>query len=126
MQWYESLNDAVEQTGISELMEGDTEIWYGRMGQIVTSQTLSYAASLGWMPDRNNLAHTHVHIGNIQEDGLEEVFALMQGECWSPQGQANMMLRELGADHTSMSVGDVVKIGDFIWICRPSGWEEVP
>jgi len=49
----------------------------------------------------------------------------MQGECWSPKGEATMMIRKCGADHTSMSVGDVIKIRHQLWICCPTGFEQI-
>ena len=33
---------------------------------------------------------------------------MMQGEAWSPQGQARYLIDKLGVGHTSMSVGDII------------------
>jgi hypothetical protein len=39
--------------------------------------------------------------------GPEDVFFKMQGENWSPNGEARDLIRAKGLKHTSMSVGDV-------------------
>lgn len=49
-----------------------------------------------------------VRIGEVRADGPEGVFSLMQGECWSPRGEAQTLIQGLGLSHTSMSVGDLV------------------
>jgi len=36
------------------------------------------------------------------------IFHMMQGEIWSPNGEARELIANLGLKHTSMSVGDVV------------------
>jgi hypothetical protein len=44
---------------------------------------------------------------------LEEVFFLMQGEQWSPNGEARELIELLGLRHTSMSVGDLIHRIDY-------------
>ena len=44
----------------------------------------------------------------VVANDLEEVFYAMQGEVWSPHGEAREFIRSLGLKHTSMSVGDVI------------------
>jgi hypothetical protein len=34
---------------------------------------------------------------------------MMQGEQWSPNGEARELIRSLGLSHASMSIGDVVE-----------------
>lgn len=118
---YQSLNDAV--------VSGLTEIWYAKLSQHVDfngkQESICHAAYNGWTPDIKQLHLTHVLIGKIQATELETIFAIMQGECWSPNGEANELIRRLGADHTSMSIGDVIKIVGEVWICRPFGFEQI-
>lgn len=66
---------------------------------------------------------THCRVKQIEANGLDEVYRQMQGEVWSPKGEARELIRSLGLSHTSLSVGDVVKdpVGDF-WACNLSGW----
>lgn len=53
------------------------------------------------------LSLTHRFLKEVEAKDLEEVFSLMQGEVWSPQGEARPLIKNLGLAHTSMSVGDV-------------------
>ena len=62
----------------------------------------------GATPDAGNLAATHVHLKDVETDrGLDGVYHTMQGEIWSPNGEARDLIRSKGLEHTSMSVGDV-------------------
>lgn len=54
------------------------------------------------------LQRTHRPVAVIEAADLEDVFHKMQGEVWSPNGEARDLIKALGLDHTSMSVGDVV------------------
>jgi hypothetical protein len=57
----------------------------------------------------------------------EEVFHHMQGEVWSPRGEARPLIRALGLHHTSMSVGDALHdiVSDRWYWCAPCGFEEI-
>lgn len=61
---------------------------------------------------RNYIAYYDNHEGEfipvmmVRANGKEEVFTLMQGENWSPNGEARDYIRSLGLSHTSMSAGD--------------------
>jgi hypothetical protein len=39
---------------------------------------------------------------------LENVFVHMQAESWSPNGEQHKLITDLGLQHTSMSVGDII------------------
>lgn len=39
---------------------------------------------------------------------LGDVYELMQGEHWSPNGERGEYVRRLGLAHTSMSIGDLI------------------
>jgi len=64
--------------------------------------------NFGFVPSLASLDKTHRFVKRIEAKGLEEVFFNMQGEVWSPNGEARELIRSLGLKHTSMSVGDVV------------------
>ena len=49
-----------------------------------------------------------IYLGDIRAETLENAFELMQGESYSPNGEASRLIRSLGLTHTSMSVGDLV------------------
>ena len=70
----------------------------------------------------------YVVLGSIAADSYQECFGLMQGENWSPNGKANSLIRYVGTDHTSMSVGDVVvdEATGVLYYCAPCGWETIP
>ncbi len=58
--------------------------------------------------DTESTMAPYKHLIHISAGSLEEVFHIMQGEIWSPQGEARDLIRALGLHHTSMSVGDVI------------------
>lgn len=68
----------------------------------------STAGSLRYEPTPNTLAKTHVYLKDIEATGTEAAWVAMQGENWSPNGEARDLIREKGLRHTSMSVGDVL------------------
>ncbi|MGD1527046.1 hypothetical protein [Vibrio harveyi] len=54
----------------------------------------------------------YASLGTIRtRKGPETMFSLMQGENWSPQGEARDFIQGKGLQHTSMSVGDIIKAG---------------
>ncbi len=116
MEKYSSLNHAVEVTEDDAYAQGSTEIWYCK-------PNIDHWDRRTLTPDASKLRKTHVKLGSINTDSKEHVFSLMQGENWSPQGEANELIARLGLHHTSMSIGDVVVAHGEAWICRPTGWE---
>jgi hypothetical protein len=59
------------------------------------------------LPDPTNLTRSHVFLKLIEADNLEEVYFRMQGENWSPTGEARRLTAGKGLRHISMSVGDI-------------------
>jgi len=57
----------------------------------------------------------------IRVNTKEDAYAFMQGNVWSPEGEARGLIEDLGLKHTSMSVGDVIEDTDgnfyFVDIC---------
>lgn len=134
MRWYESLNDAADYGPgrRTEFEVGPTTIWYSR-GVLIgfpgvtsggTVKTVCEAAKHLWTPS-NDPAATHVVLGSIQEEDRDIIFSLLQREVWSPNGQAAMLIRQKGLDHTSMQCGDIIQIGYILHVCHPNGWAEV-
>jgi len=67
------------------------------------------AGICGALADARNLAATHVLLCNVESsDGLAHVFHAMEGEMWSPNGEARELIQSKGLQHTSMSVGDII------------------
>ena len=56
----------------------------------------------------------------------EAVFMHMQGEVWSPNGEARDLISKSGTHHTSMSVGDVLIEDGIPFLCAGEGWIELP
>ena len=49
----------------------------------------------------------------------------LQGENWSPLGEANPFIRGLGLYHTSMSMGDIVIVNGKKHVVCGMGFKEV-
>jgi hypothetical protein len=78
-----------------------------------------------------SLGLTHKAICEFYVDGnnaiktLDNVYNWMQGEVWSPNGEARDIIRASGCGHTSMSSGDVVQIGDRFFSCEMFAFKEI-
>jgi hypothetical protein len=127
---YESLNDAAERTGNLAYRKGSTKIWYMNekgwrkfsMGAEFIQQNPKY----GPLPTTEaELKATHILLGGIYEKVLGPIFGLMQGENWSPRGEARDLIKKLGLQHTSMSVGDVIQIGKNLWMVDGVGFTKL-
>lgn len=127
---YATLNDAYPA--------GDTEIWYWRSTGSDHAHGLEadFMAGYDWckkkgcLPDPDNLEKTHVLLGKVDLDPgdpgdealLGHIYHMMQGETWSPFGEARRLIISKGLHHTSMSVGDIIKIGDKVWMVDNLGF----
>ena len=101
-----------QYTDLGDVYEpGPTEIWYWKQdaGRDMMMGK-NFLVKHGKMPDPNNLEATHVKIGSVKETNPEKIYHMMQGEIWSPEGQARNMIRASGTGHTSMSMGDIVVV----------------
>lgn len=79
-----------------------------------------------FMPDISNLEKTHIFLKEIEATDLEQVFVMMQGEVWSPNGEARNLIQSKGLSHTSMSVGDIVQEENGkVQICDNFGFVEL-
>jgi hypothetical protein len=56
-----------------------------------------------------NIKETHRPLAVVEANNIDDVYNRMQGENWSPNGEARELILALGLTHTSMSVGDVVQ-----------------
>lgn len=116
---YKSLNDC------SLCPAGDSvQIWYQKREMLESSMFTRYKNV-----DPTCLEKTHVLLGTMdipdenEQYILDRIYDTMQGEIWSPCGQALSLISHLGLMHTSMTVGDVVRFASGnCWICMPVGW----
>jgi hypothetical protein len=102
---YANLNDAAAIDPI--LAPGKVKIWY-----VNDNADGARDFRFGATPDNlvANLKNTHVLIGSIQGSAnIDEIFDVMQGENWSPNGEARELIQKAGTYHTSMSVGDIIE-----------------
>jgi hypothetical protein len=74
-----------------------------------------------------DLKQTHRFVRSVETSHLDNVYSLMQGEVWSPRGEARSLIESLELDHTSMSVGDVacdVEVDEY-WQVDSIGWKQI-
>jgi len=115
---YKSLNDAYPA--------GSTEVWYWKEDFARDAMMgANWLAKKGLMPKPENISDNYVLIGKIAETNPEKVYMMMQGEMWSPRGQARSMIRSSGTGHTSMSMGDIVKIGGKFMMVDRFGFQDI-
>lgn len=86
------------------------------------------------VPTVDTLGKSHVELKEVEAVDLEDLFSAMQGDNWSPNGEARPLIKEKGLHHTSMSVGDIARFEeDGAWegtrflqgsllMCDISGW----
>lgn len=82
------------------------------------------------LPDPKALSKTHIHLKDFdttfEDDVLRElelVWVAMQGERWSPNGEARGLIKSKGLQHTSMSVGDIaVEENGNVWMVDTFGF----
>jgi hypothetical protein len=56
---------------------------------------------------------------------LDNVYTWMQSDVWSPNGEARDIIKAAGVSHTSMSIGDIVQIGERFFSCEMVGFEDI-
>lgn len=105
---YRSLLDAVDVTGDDRYGSGRTQIFYFNKG--LFSKFSRGTRGLDLNAVLADLGNTHTRIGRVNETDLSKIFNMMQGEVWSPNGEANTMPAMSKTGHTSMSIGDVIML----------------
>ena len=118
---YTTLNDA--STLHTELANGTTEIWYSKSKHFrdMTGGP-RFLTKHRLLPTTDTLSKTHSKIGSINTVDLNKIFHLMQGETWSPNGEAYDMIGKSEAGHTSMSVGDIIKMNGIMHMVANTGF----
>ena len=76
-------------------------------------------------PSLKEIKEHYTFIGEVAERDIDRVFEMMEVENYSPNGEASTFLGSKFASHTSMSVGDVVRIGERWLIARMTGWTDI-
>jgi hypothetical protein len=127
-----TLNDFAQQDLFPEQYKasfgpGETEIWYRLNSKASRTDPDDMAFFRPKPPRISTLSESHVLLGKVAETHLATIFEMLQGEMWQPMGSPKgsppfMFLTRIGAEHSSMSIGDVIKIGDQAWMCAKDGW----
>ena len=88
------------------------------------SMGVAFLLKQGALPSTEDVVseRTHVKLGSVGRAKPNELYAALQGEGWSPNGEAKSLLRRLGLRHTSMMVGDCVAIGDRVLMVDRNGF----
>jgi hypothetical protein len=118
---YKTLNDT--------LPHGTIEVWYMKPEHFRDGIT-------GAKPEAEFLDRTHTLLGKVGSwastpqpvtpELLDKLWQALQGERWSPNGEARSLIHSKGLKHTSMSVGDCFKLNnDDVWIVAAEGFEQV-
>ena len=115
---YKTIHDACQNKHVTKevqeaLKQGNTEVWYLKQGVGMLDPI---------QPDRNNLQSTHTLLGKIACKDAELCYNVLQGENWSPNGEAFNMIQAGGHSHTSMSVGDCLVIDNKTVMCAIIGF----
>lgn len=134
------------QTTIASLINKNA-----RLGRVLTEETLVpasgaqvfyqrslrdsyiFAGSLkdGFEITEDQIDETHIRLGSVSfhlsvgrgYPRAEQLFRALQGENYSPAGEASEILDRTGIEYTSMSVGDLVIYPDgTVKACGSFGW----
>ena len=102
--------------------KGSTEIWYwnkkyGRDFMIAFDNK-----KFDKLIDPKNLSNTHEKLGTVDENDLEKIYYNMQGENWSPEGEARTFIKGSGTGHTSMSMGDIIVVHGVVHVVAMAGF----
>ena len=135
---YKSINDAAKNAKVDpayrpRFAPGPVRVWYARDwgGQFQSVDLLKRSGIP--LPTPNDIWTTHTRLGSIHghaglhdATGMEAIYFAMQGENWSPEGEANDLIRSQGLRHTSMSMGDIIQPPDgTLWYVDTTGFTKI-
>lgn len=95
---YRSLLEVPKVTGDNRFGRGRLQVWYARPGSVVPRV----------IHGLDELRRTHVYLGPFNGVSRSDVFEAFQERVWSPNGEADYLVSQLGTDHVGMTIGDVV------------------
>lgn len=131
---YNSINDVVKIQKLSEFKPGNVEIWYAKSQDkheysfFLWEKGMKLGIWKGKLPSNKiELRKTHNKLGSISEGNKDKIYYLMQGEKWSPHGEAKTLIKKKGLEHTSMSIGDVIYFrgSNSAWIVKSIGFKKL-
>lgn len=124
---YKSLNDAPMFS-----KKGNLQVWYQK-GKYMRDLGMGlrflkkYAddSKVTDIPTFKTLKNTHIQLGAINYSDMEKAWKDLQGENWSPEGEAYDLIKDKKLDHTSMSVGDTFVKGKDLYFVDNMGIEKL-
>ena len=122
------LDDIIsKQTGVYKMPEGaadaddidfngngPTAVWYATpAARKIYSKPISEIKEDGYeLPTMETINKTHVHLCNVNTTDPKKVVSMLQGENWSPNGEAKDIIRKKGLNHVSITYGDIIVTPD--------------
>jgi hypothetical protein len=126
MKEIETLVEKLLSEGIWPFEYGSTQIWYFKPNEARNMMMgYDFCKKEGCLPDPHDLKKTHIFMGHANETNPEKIFHALQGEVWSPNGEARSFIQKTGSSHTSMSTGDVVVIGGSAYMVDRMGFKKL-
>jgi hypothetical protein len=102
---------------------GPGKVWYAKPDFTRDSgMGCKWMRERGLLPTAATLRDHYACVGAVNTTSAEEAYELMQGERWSPRGQARALIAWLGLAHTTMSVGDVFEVGGRLYVADRVGF----
>ena len=120
MENFEKLSDA------EVFEEGTTKVWYAK--SLYMSDSLMgyrYLKKYDKLPSKERIEDYYIELGTIKASNTNGIFLLLQGDVWSPNGEARELIEKKGLTHTSLSVGDIIQIDDKFHMVDCHGFEEI-
>lgn len=116
-------NDGLLSHGICKACAADQmmptfQVFYHKNPNFRLDETLTVDA----------LLVNHVYVKDVKANDVADAWVKMQGENWSPNGEARGLIESKGLCHTSASVGDVFcnrKTGEYYQVDMV-GFQELP
>jgi hypothetical protein len=107
---------------------GTLKVWYMKKSfwSIGSMGTWGIERAGKPLPTPETLEQTHTCVGTLDVDDLGEAWGMMQGESWSPRGEARELIVGLGLVHTSMSVGDIFQKDGVLFMVEGVGFKRIP
>jgi hypothetical protein len=100
---------------------GTTEIWY----YCQSSMKLDFYLNPEKYITIDDLTKTHILLAKINDRNLDSIFSCMQSEIYPEVVDTKPLFASKKITHTSMSIGDVIKIDTEYFVCSHFGWKKL-
>jgi hypothetical protein len=117
---YRSLSDAGP-----DYSPGDTQIYF-------VKKEYSNQFKQGYQSLSNNasslpkdISQTHTLVGTLAETDPNKIYSMMQAVIWNPSGDGDELIANLNLNHSDMSTGDIMVIGNRIIMVDTKGFVDL-